>query len=184
MAWDDVRTDGEVLMAAEWNAVIDEISTSRARAITLMAAGAIQTETYYAELDSTQTGALINYIYGIYPESTARLQWVTVMPTQWDEGNITPTACWTSTRVGGSVKWSLTARRYADTGALTIALAAGSTFDADASGGSRYQEITGSAFTPTGSGNFIVFEMTRDFDNDTLIGNARLIAIRLQYNVS
>lgn len=188
MVWNDVRSDGQVLYAAEVNAIVTEISNIRSRIITLQAQSAIQPVTTPATLGIAETTTnKINYIYGEFPESVVILQWNVDMPTDWDGGNITPTFCWTTTVAGSTgktCKWVLTARRFINDLAMDTALAAGTDATDTVLAVEDYHEIDGAAFTPTGTGNHIVFKLVRDYANDNLNGIARLISVKIKYNVT
>jgi len=188
MAWTDDRTDGQVLTADQWDAVINEIKAIRSRIISLSAQSSIQPVTNPATLNIAETTTnKINYIYGEFPEAAAILQWAVHMPADWDGGNITPTFCWTTVVAGAAgktVKWVLKAIRFANDAALDTVPAAGTDATDTTLAEEDYHEIAGSAFTPSGTGNFIVFDLTRDYANDDLDGIARLISIRIMYNVT
>ena len=155
--------------------------------ITLMAAGAIVPVTAPAILNIGERSGGVNYIYGEFPESAANLQWIIEMPSGWDGGDITPTFCWTTNATGQgtkTVKWLMTAIRFDNDATLNTAFATGTDATDVWLAQYDYHEIAATAFTPSGSGNLIAFNVTRDYNNDDMTGTADLVAVKIKYTTT
>lgn len=112
------------------------------------------------------------------------------MPSVWDAGTITFEVFWTADSGSGDVIWALQGRAFANDDAIDQAWGTAQTVtDTLLATGDVHVSPTSSAITLAGTpagGELCVFRVYRDADDgsDTLSGDAKLIGIRLYYNVS
>jgi len=192
MAWNTVRADGETLTAAQWNAVISEVSTGRSPAlinktIILYAGNSMIATSTYATLGQELTTANnINFIYGDFSTVAGEhMQWGIQMDQGWNSSNQYATFNWAvKTSQAGNAVWELSAVRIGDNSTIHTAVASiiTSTDACQASSTAfvfhRSAETTN--FLITGTGNYITYNLSRKVASDTLSTNARILNIELR----
>lgn len=112
-----------------------------------------------------------------------------VMPDSWDGGTITAQFIWTTAASSGNVIWGLKGRAIADDGAIDQSYGtAQEVTDGFIAAGDIHISSATSAITLAGSpagGQFVHLKVYRKAADasDTLNGDARLIAVKLEYKV-
>ena len=155
--------------------------------IWLMPGGAFLPTVEPAGWEQGETALGNCYQYGDYSNTAInRMQWTIPVPLGFTSGiNMTAIFYWTAvTAETGNVKWDLSAYRPADGESLNIAPVNICTSGVDTFQASNLMHITDetAAFSiVTGTGRFIIFEVTRDYTTDTLGANARLLAVEVKY---
>jgi hypothetical protein len=118
-------------------------------------------------------------------------QWTLVMPDSWDAGTITATFYWTSGATSGDVIWGIEGRSYGDNEAVDATWGTAQTVTDTATAVASSVRISAAtaavtlAGTPAGS-EAVQIRIFRDAAavGDTMAGDARLIAIKIEYVIS
>ena len=117
-------------------------------------------------------------------------QWTVVMPSDWNAGTVTATFYWTTATAPGAnntVRWGFQGRSYADSDAIDQAWAGPQIIDDDVLGA---DDVMISGATPSvtiqggpAANELVQFRAYREGTNaaDDMTGDARLIAIRVDY---
>lgn len=112
------------------------------------------------------------------------------MPDSWDGGTITAKFIWTTAASSGDVIWGIKGRSFANDDAIDQAYGTAQTVtDTFIAAGDIHITSATSAVTLAGSpagGQLVQLKIYRDADagGDTLNGDARLIAVQLEYTVA
>lgn len=112
------------------------------------------------------------------------------MPDSWDGGTITAKFIWTTAASSGDVIWGIKGRSFANDDAIDQAYGTAQTVtDTFIAAGDIHITSATSAVTLAGSpagGQLVQLKIYRDADagGDTLNGDARLIAVQLEYAVA
>jgi hypothetical protein len=159
------------------------------KTLVLMAGSSMIPVTKPATLDQAELAAgAPNYIYGEYAAGGDEyLQWITEMPAGWDGVNLTLIIDWlTTSATTNYVKWELYAKRFTNAVTLNTALASVTTVEDQNNGASYLNSTTETAaFTVTGTGNFVVFALTRIAPTGTtLAAAARVINMQIKYSTT
>lgn len=126
----------------------------------------------------------VNYAWASFSHTAAqRLQFVIPMPADWNAGALTAIIGWTTTgTAGGTVKWTLKGYLIGDDGTLNATLATlASVTDTFLAANDLHITAETNLGTPSGSGNLLILELTRDYANDTDTDAARFITLQLKY---
>ena len=190
MAWDDVRSDGQTLTAAQLNETAAEITHLTSRSLTLSAYSAIQPDTNPAVLAQTEMGTnVFPLAHGIFQKGASRLVerlcWITPIESNWNSSNVTAQIEWTTVNNVVTVcAWSLRAVRIPDNAAYTTAIPEVLAIT-DTAGGAYYKRLSAvsAPFAITGTGNTILWELRRGTASDTLDESALFIAVKILYGV-
>ena len=116
--------------------------------------------------------------------------WNIVMPDNYDGSTITAKVIWTN--AGGltteTVAFDIAARAYADSDAIDQAFGtAVEVTDTWLAQGDIHISAASGAITIGGSpagGQYVVVKVTRDVSEDTLTGDARLLAVHIEYGIN
>jgi hypothetical protein len=163
--------------------------------ITLMAASCMVPVTTPATVDQAEIAAGATYANYVYIEfaknasttvGTQFIQWANCMPSDWNGGNLTAVIDWLTTGADttNKTKFIITARRYANSTNLATALTTGVTTAEQASAGAGYLNLMTetASFTVTGTGNWIVWSLTRVAPAGTdLDATVRVLGIKIKY---
>lgn len=112
------------------------------------------------------------------------------MPDSWDGGTITAKFIWTTAASSGDVIWALKGRSFANDDAIDQAYGTSQTVtDTFIAAGDIHITSATSAITLAGSpagGQLVQLKVYRDADagGDTLNGDARLIAVQIEYKIA
>lgn len=112
------------------------------------------------------------------------------MPDSWDGGTITAKFIWTTAASSGDVIWGIKGRSFANDDAIDQAYGTAQTVtDTFIAAGDIHISGATSAMTFAGSpagGQLVQLKIYRDADagGDTLNGDARLIAVQIEYKVA
>lgn len=183
--------------SSSWNAITTYVGVNGTITdyVTLMAAGCMVPVTTPATVDQAEIAAgatYANYVYIEFAKNASTtvgaqfIQWATCMPSDWNGGNLTAVIDWLTTGADttNATKFILTARRYANATNLATALTTGVTTAEQASAGAGYLNLMTetAAFTVTGSGNWIVFSLTRVAPAGTdLNATVRVLGMKIKY---
>ena len=193
MAWDDVRSDGQTLTAAQLNETVAEITHLTSRALTLSAYSAIQAGTNSAVLAQLDTE--LNYDfpipYAIFTDAgagTEKLCWLTPIESNWNGTYVTAQIeLMSATTVTANSEWKLYAVRIPSGGTMDAdpLQVGGDILVSHATQYYKYLSAVTSPFLITGTGNTILWELRRSPDaQDTLNGvDAWFIAVKILYGV-
>jgi len=116
--------------------------------------------------------------------------WNVVMPDNWDASTVTAKFYWTNAGGGATetVSWDIAARAFADDAAIDQAFGtAVNVDDTWIAQGDVHISAESGAITVGGSpagGQYVVFRVMRDVSDDTLTGDARLLAVRIKYGIN
>ena len=163
--------------------------------VTLMAASCMVPVTTPATVDQAEIAAgntYANYVYIEFAKNasttvgTQFIQWANCMPSDWNGGNLTAVIDWLTTGADttNKTKFIITARRYATATDLATALTTGVTTAEQASAGAGYLNLMTetAAFTVTGTGNWIVWSLTRVAPAGTdLNATVRVLGMKIKY---
>ena len=112
------------------------------------------------------------------------------MPDSYDGGTVTARFIWTNAAglTTETVRWGIKARGYADSDAIDQAYGAEVTVDDTwlAQGDVHISAASG-AVTIGGSpagGQWVTFRVMRDVSDGTLTGDARLLAVQIEYGIN
>ncbi len=120
------------------------------------------------------------------------LEFLGVMPDNWDGGRLTGRFYWTHAAASGAfgVCWGLQGRAYADDDALDQAWGTAQ-YVTDTGGTAHDLYISPETATitlagSTGGGRLVIFRVLRKADDaaDTLAADARLLCVKVEYGVS
>lgn len=108
------------------------------------------------------------------------------MPDSWDAGNIQFRYVWTNAGGGSAetVQFELAGRSFANDDAIDQAVGTAVAVDDTwiAQGDIHISDWSGNVtLTGAGAGELVHIEVTRDVSDDTLTGDARLIAVQIRY---
>ena len=163
--------------------------------LTLMATGCMVPVTTPAIVDQAEIAAgatYANYTYIEFAKNASTtvgaefIQWVSCLPSDWNGGNLTAIIDWLTTGADttNKTKFILTARRYANGTNLATALTTGVTTAEQASAGAGYLNLMTetATFTVTGTGNWIVWSLTRVAPAGTdLNATVRVLGIKIKF---
>jgi len=119
-----------------------------------------------------------------------RAFWNVVMPDNYDGGTVTARFVWTNAGGASSetVRWGIKARAYADDAAIDQAYGSEITVDDTfLAQGDVHVSAATSAITIGGSpagGQYVIFNVGRKTAGDNLAGDARLLAVHIEYGIS
>lgn len=123
-----------------------------------------------------------------FDETIPEYCWFTIqLPKSWDESTINAQVLWTSISGAGNVVWQIATASFADGGAMDSQNLADIFITDTSQGNNNLAKSPNAALNATSpaSENLITFRIARDAANgsDTLVNDAALVGIRLQYNV-
>lgn len=142
-------------------------NTVRANQIFFLDAGGCMVPvTSPATLDQAESSTnKVNYIYAEFAKAgTQKIQWIKALPADLASLTFTATIKWLPpAAASGNAKWVLKAKRFTDNTAMDTALAeVTNVTDAYQTQSAVHVAATTSAFTISGTGNLVVFELSRD----------------------
>jgi hypothetical protein len=115
--------------------------------------------------------------------SLQRIIWKESLPDEWDGGNLTFDVRYTSNSTNaGTAKFVLKGKWFADGANLNVAMASLETITDTYQGQYKHHRTAeSSAFAPSGSGNDLELELTRDYGTDTLDDPVWVTEINIYY---
>jgi hypothetical protein len=122
----------------------------------------------------------VNYPWASFNHTALqRVQWVIPMPSDWDGTLSSVVLGWSSISAGsGTVKWMVKGYRVADGGTLNATLAAfGNAIDTYQGASLLHTTTEINGITVSGTGTLLLLEVYRDYANDTLADDARLVTL-------
>lgn len=135
-----------------------------------------------ATLTSAEMGSGINYFFAEFIYTAVNnLQWMVPLPPEWSAFTFTFSVEWLTTSADlNTVKWDLKGVRGGNGATRNVVMAALQSVT-DTNTGAHFTNVSpeSTAFSITGTGNTVHFELSRDYATDTLDDTARLIAVKL-----